>query len=384
MTDMNKRLFIKLATLSAVAGAAGLLTACGDSDKPSANASASPAPGTGADAASDAAGPLKIGFMYIGPVGDGGYTYSHNMGRKHIIDVYGSKIETTYVESVPEGPDSERVLRDLVAQDCKLIYATSFGFMDYTERVAKEHPEVKFEHATGFKTLANMRVYNHRLYEAAYQAGVVAAYMTKSRVLGFVGTMPIPEVRRNINAFALGARSVDPDIKVKVVWVNSWYDPPKEGEAANALLNSGADVLLQNTDSSAVLQAAAKAGKFAFGWDSDMTRYAPEAHLGACVLNWGAYYEKSVAAMLDGTWETGTFWWGVKEDLIRFANISDKVPAEARARQQQVEANFKAGTFDVFGGPLVDNTGKEQLAAGQVATDEWKLQMNFFVQGVEA
>ncbi|RUS67800.1 Purine-binding protein [Saezia sanguinis] len=383
MTDMKKRTFIKLATFSAVAGAAGMLVGCGDSDKPAASGSGAapasnpqPTPAPGNE-------PLKVGFVYIGPVGDGGWTYSHDLGRKHIVDVFGDKISTTYVESVPEGPDAERVIRDLVDQKCKLIYATSFGYMEPMVRVAADHPEVYFEHCTGYKTSANMRVYDHRLYETAYQAGVVAAYMTKTKVLGFVGTFPIPEVLRNINAFTLGARSVDPEIQVKVVWVNSWYDPSKEGEAANALFNGGADILLQNTDSSAVLQAAAKAGRFGFGWDSDMTSYAPEAHLGSCALNWGVYYEKSVNDVLNNTWQSGSFRWGAKEGLVQFVSVSDKVGEEARQRLQQVQGGLKDGSYSVFKGPIVDNTGTERLPAGQIADDEWNSKVDFLVQGVE-
>lgn len=363
MKDMNKRTFIKLATLSAVAGASSLLI--------------NPV------LAAPAAKPLKIGFVYIGPVGDGGWTYSHDLGRKHIESVYGNKIETMYVESIPEGPDAERVIRDLVDQDCKLIYGTTFGYMESMVRVAADHPEVTFEHATGYKTAENLRVYDHRIYEAAYQAGVTAAFMTKTNVLGFVGTFPIPEVLRNVNAFTLGARSVNPQIKVKIVWVNSWYDPSKEGDAANALFNSGADILLQNTDSSAVLQAAAKAGRFGFGWDSDMSKYAPEAHLGSCVLNWGAYYEKSVGEVLAGTWKTGASRWGTKEGLVQFANVSDKVTAPARERLQSVHDGLKAGTYNIFKGPLLDNTGKERLAAGAVADDAWESKVNFLVEGIE-
>src|SRR5512136_2802592 len=246
--------------------------------------------------------PLKVGFIYVGPVGDAGWTFAHDLGRKALEAKYGDKVKTTYVEKVAEGPDAERVIRDLVAQGNKVIFATSFGFGDSMEKVAKDHPEVKFEHATGFKTAPNLRNYEGRFYEDAYLAGVLAGAMTKSNVIGFVGSFPIPEVLRNINAFTLGARSVNPKAKTKVVWVSAWFDPPKETEAAMSLIDQGADVLLQNTDSTAVLQAAEKRGKYAFGWDSDMSAVAPKAHLGSCVLNWGVYYEKAVAEVLAKTW----------------------------------------------------------------------------------
>lgn len=367
MTDMKKRTFIKAAAASAVVGASHVML-----------------PGFAfANEVFSEQNPLKIGFVYIGPVGDGGWTYSHDLGRKHIESVFGNKIQTSFVESVPEGPDAERVIRDLVDQGNHLIYGTTFGYMEPMVRVAADYPDVYFEHATGYKTAANLRVYDHRLYQGAYQAGVVAAHMSQSRVLGFVGTFPIPEVLRNVNAFTLGARSVDPEIVVKVVWVNSWYDPSKEGDAANALFNSGADILLQNTDSSAVLQAAARAGRFGFGWDSDMSQYAPDAHLGSCVLNWGVYYEKSVNEVLNGSWATGISRWGAHEGLVEFANVSDKVSQGAREQLQEVQDGLKAGTYHIFQGPIVDNNGVERLAQGQVADDAWESKVDFLVQGIE-
>lgn len=374
MTDMKKRTFLKLASFSALAGAGTLISSYGNL-----NGKLSPV-GIASASTSD---PLKIGFVYIGPVGDGGWSYSHDQGRKHIENVFGNKIETSYVESVQEGSDAERVFRDLVDQGNELIFGCTFGYMESMLRVAADNPDIHFEHCTGYKTASNLRVYDHRLYEAAYQAGVAAAYLTKTNILGFVGTFPIPEVLRNANAFALGARSVNPDIKVKVVWVNSWYDPAREAEAANALMSSGADILLQNTDSSAVLQAVEKAGRLGFGWDSDMSQYAPQAHLGSCVLNWGVYYEKAVNDVLDGTWKTGTTRWGTKEGLVEFAHLSDKIGPEARARLETVQAGLKAGTFNIFEGPIIDNTGKERLAAGAVGDTAWESSVNFLVEGIE-
>jgi simple sugar transport system substrate-binding protein len=242
---------------------------------------------------------------------------------------------------------------------------------------------VKFEHATGFKTAPNLRVYEGRFYEDAYLAGIVAGKMTKSNTLGFVASFPIPEVLRNINAYTLGAQSVNPKVKTKVIWIDTWFDPPKEAEAAKSLIDQGADVLLQNTDSTAVLQTAEKNGKYAFGWDSDMSAFAPKAHLASCVLTWGVYYEKAVNDVFNNTWQTGSTKWGTKEDMNDFIKIADFVPAEAKAKVEEVKAGLKAGTYAVFKGPIMDNTGKEVLKKDEVASDDWKGKINFYVKGVE-
>ena len=326
---------------------------------------------------------LKVGFIYVGPVGDAGWTFAHDNGRKHIEQKFGDKIKTTFVEKVPEGADAERVIRDLVSQGNKLIFATSFGFGDAMEKVAKDHPDVKFEHATGYKTSANLSVYEAKFYEDAYMAGVVAGTMTKTNTLGFVGSFPIPEVLRNINAFTLGARSVNPKVVTKVVWVNTWFDPPKESEAAQALINQRADVLLQNTDSTAVLQTAEKNGKYAFGWDSDMSAFAPKAHLGSAIVNWGPYYEKAVNDVLAGTWKTSDTKWGTKEGANDLIKINDAVPDSAKKRVDEIKSGLKAGTFAVFRGPLKDNSGKIVLEKDVVADDAWKGKINFYVEGVE-
>lgn len=326
---------------------------------------------------------LKVGFIYVGPVGDAGWTFAHDNGRKHIEQKFGDKIKTSFVEKVPEGADAERVIRDLVAQGHKLIFATSFGFGDAMEKVAKDHPDVKFEHATGYKTSTNLRVYEAKFYEDAYLAGVVAGTMTKTNTIGFVASFPIPEVLRNINAFTLGARSVNPKVNTKVVWVNTWFDPPKESEAAQALINQRADVLLQNTDSTAVLQTAEKNGKFAFGWDSDMSAFATKAHLGSAVVNWGPYYEKAVNDVLAGTWKTADTKWGTKEGANDLIKINDVVPETAKKRVDEIKAGLKAGTFSVFKGPIKDNSGKTVLEKDVAADDTWKGKINFYVEGVE-
>jgi len=329
--------------------------------------------------------PLKIGFAYVGPVGDAGWTFAHDRARLAVEKEFGDKVATSKAESVPEGPDAERVLRDMVGQGNRLIFGTTFGYMDYMLKVAGDNPDVKFEHATGYKSAPNLRAYDSRTYEGAYMAGVIAGGMTKSNTLGVVGSVPIPEVVRNINSFTLGAQSVNPKIKTKVVWVNKWFDPPQETQAAQSLIDGGADVLFQNTDSSAVLQTAEKAGKYAFGWDSDMTAYGPKAHLASAIINWAPYYIQTTKAVLDGTWKTSPtkIWWGVKEGAIDIVSISDKVPAPLKEKVEKAKAGLKDGSFVIWKGPVVDNSGKEVLKKDEVADDKWLDGINFFVKGVE-
>ena len=372
MTDLTKR---SLLVLAAVAAAAGL-AACGKKEEPA------PAPAPAA-APAPKAEPLKAAWVYVGPVGDAGWTYAQDLGRKAVEAEYGDKVVTSFVEKVPEGADAERVIRDLAVQGNKVIFATSFGFMEPMVKVAADFPDVKFEHATGYKTSANMRVYDAKFYEDAFLAGVIAGKMTKTNTLGFVASFPIPEVLRNINAYTLGAQSVNPKVKTKVVWVNTWFDPPKESDAAQSLINGGADVLLQNTDSSAVLQTAEKNGKFAFGWDSDMSAVAPNAHLASCIADWGPYYIKAVKEVMDGSWTTGREVWGVKEGLNKLVKISDKVPADVKEQVEKLTAGLKDGSFAAFTGPLLDNSGKERLPKGEVASQEWLDKVDFYVKGVE-
>ncbi|EWS52488.1 Purine-binding protein precursor [Methylibium sp. T29] len=319
----------------------------------------------------------------MGPVGDAGWTYAHDQGRKAVEAEYGDKVKTSFVEKVPEGADAERVIRDLAAQGNKIIFATSFGYMEPMLKVAAEFPDVKFEHATGYKTAPNMRIYDAKFYEDAYAAGVIAGSMSKSGTIGFVGSFPIPEVLRNINAYTLGAQSVNPKIKTKVVWVSTWFDPPKEGEAAQSLINGGADVLLQNTDSSAVLQTAEKNGKYAFGWDSDMSAFAPKAHLASCIVDWGGYYKKAVKDVIDGSWKTERTVWGVKEGQNDLVKVADVVPEATKKKIDEIKAGMKAGSFEVFTGPLLSNDGKELLAQGVAADQAWKDKIDFYVKGVE-
>jgi simple sugar transport system substrate-binding protein len=366
------RSFTRKLTLGAVLLAA--LAACAKKEE-------APPPAAAAPVAK--AEPLKAAFVYVGPVGDAGWSFSHDLGRKNALAKFGDKVSTTFVEKVPEGPDAERVIRDLVAQGNRVVFATSFGFMDAMVKVAKDSPGVYFEHATGYKTAENLRVYEARFYEGAYLAGIVAGKVTKTNTLGFVASFPIPEVLRNINAFTLGAQSVNPKVKTRVVWINSWFDPPKETEAAQSLLNQGADVLLQNTDSTAVLQAAERNGKFAFGWDSDMSAFAPKAHLGSVALNWTVYYEKSFGEVLEKTWKPEVTKWGVKEGMLDFVKPAAFLPEDAKKALEAAREGLKTGAVAVFKGPLVDNTGKEVLAKDVVADDAWKGAIKFYVKGVE-
>ena len=358
--------------VAATAVAAVVLVGCGQKEE-----AAAPA------AAPAAAEPLKVAFAYVGPVGDGGWTFAHDRARAAVQAEFGDKIVTSFVENVPESADAERVIRDMASQGNKLIFGTTFGYMEPMLKVAPDFADVKFEHATGYKTAGNMRTYDSRTYQGAYMAGVIAGAMTKSNTLGVVGSIPIPEVIRNINSFTMGAQSVNPKVTTKVVWVGEWFNPPKETEAAQSLINGGADVLMQNTDSSAVLQTADKNGKRAFGWDSDMQAYAPKAHLGSAIINWAPYYSKAVKDALDGTWSTGTSWWGVKEGAIDMVSVADDVPADIKAKVDEIRAGLKDGSFAVWTGPIVDNTGKEQVAAGVKADDAFLGGIKFYVKGVE-
>ena len=378
MTDLNKRSLLKAATLmSAVAAAA--LAGCGKKVEPA----PAPAPAPVAAPAPAKPAPLKIAFAYVGPVGDGGWTFAHDNGRKAVEKEFGDKVATSFVENVPESADAERVIRDMATQGNKLIFGTTFGYMEPMLKVAGDFKDAKFEHATGYKTGENLRTYDSRTYEGAYMAGVIAGKMTKSNTLGVVGSIPIPEVVRNINSFTLGAQSVNPKVKTRVVWVGEWHSPPKETEAATSLINGGADVLFQNTDSSAVLQTAEKMGKRAFGWDSDMTAYGPKAHLGSAIINWSPYYIKATRDALEGKWATGQTWWGVKEGAIDMVSIAADVPEDTKKRVDEIKAGLKDGSFSIWKGPLTDNTGKEMLAKDTVADDKWLGGLNVYVKGVE-
>ena len=376
MTDLSKLTF-KIAALTAVASAA--LVGCGKKEAPPA-----PVAVPAAAASAPTPEPLKIAFAYVGPVGDGGWTFAHDNARKALEKEFGDKIKTSFAENVPESADAERVIRDMATQGNKLIFGTTFGYMEPMLKIAPDFKDVKFEHATGFKQADNMRTYDSRTYEGAYMAGIIAGKMTKSNTLGVVASIPIPEVIRNINSFTLGAQSVNPKVKTKVVWVNGWFDPPKETEAATSLMNGGADVLFQNTDSPAVLKAAEAKGKRAFGWDSDMTAYGPKAHLASAVINWGPYYIKATKEALDGSWKGGTtVWWGVKEGAIDIVSIAEDVPADIKTKVADVKKGLGDVSFVIWKGPITDNTGKVQIAKDAAADDKFLGGLNFYVKGVE-
>ena len=376
MTDASKRTLLKVTTLSAIAAAA-LLVGCGKKEEP-------PKPAAAASAPAPKPEPLKIAFAYVGPVGDGGWTFAHDNGRKAVEKEFGGRVVTSFVEKVPEAADAERVFRDMVGQGNKLIFGTTFGYMEPMLKVAADTKDVKFEHATGYKQADNLRTYDSRTYEGAYMAGIIAGKMSKTGTLGVVGSIPIPEVIRNINSFTMGAQTGNPKVKVKVVWVNEWFNPPKETEAAQSLINGGADVLFQNTDSSAVLKTAGTNKKMAFGWDSDMSAYSPEAHLASAVINWGPYYVKATRDALEGKWKGGeAAWWGVKEGAIDIVSINDKVPAETKAAVEKVKAGLKDGSFAIWKGPILGQDGKEVLKKDEVADDKFLGGVNFYVKGVE-
>jgi simple sugar transport system substrate-binding protein len=326
--------------------------------------------------------PLKAAFVYIGPTGDHGWTYSHDQGRKALEAKLGTQVQTTFVENVPETADSERVFRDLAQKGYKVIYGTSFGYMNQMVKVAHAFPGTTFLHATGYKTSPNLGVYDIRTYEGAYMLGVVAGKMTKSNTLGVVGSIPIPEVVRNINAFTIGARSVNPKITTHVVWVNGWFDPGKEREAALSLLGQGADVLMQNTDSPAVVQAAKEKGAMAFGWDSDMSKYGGNAQLAASELNWGVIYEATSKEIQAGKWKPNHIWWGVDHNAINIDHFSPVVPDAVKKLALERRDALRAGKLHPFTGPLKDQGGKEFVAAGKTFTDADLQKMNFYVQGV--
>ncbi|WP_075792723.1 BMP family ABC transporter substrate-binding protein [Massilia putida] len=330
-----------------------------------------------------AADPLKVAFVYVGPVGDAGWTYAHEQGRQAMEKALAGKVVTSYVENVPEGADAERVIRKLAADGNKLIFTTSFGFMNPTEKVAKAFPNVVFEHATGFKLAKNMGVYETRQYEGTYLQGVIAAKMSKTGTIGFVGSFPVPEVIRNINAYTLGAQSVNPAIKTKVVWINSWYDPAKERQAAETLIAQGADVLTQNTDSPATLQVAQEKGKYAFGWDSDMVKFAPKAHLTATTNSWGDFYTRTAQAVMAGTWKSAEVRGGLKEGMVKMSPLNAAIPADAAKLFEGKKAALIGGEIKPFQGPLKDQSGAVKVAKGSEMSLADLKGMNWYVQGVE-
>ena len=338
----------------------------------------------------NAADKVKVGFVYLTTPGDHGWTYAHEVARQDVEKHFGDKVVTTFVENVPEGPDSARVIRELAKQGNEIIFTTSFGYMDHTIKVAKEFPNVKFEHITGYKRSPNVATGNIRFYEGRYVQGVVAGLMTKSNKIGYLASFPIPEVIQGINAFGIGLRSVNPKAEVSVIWVNSWYDPVKEADAAKVHIAEGADILAQHTDSPAMLQTAQKAGVHGFGQSSDMKAFAPKAQLFSSVNNWGPYYISKIQQMMDGKWSTGdgpdhwagNTWVGMADDYLVLSPF-ENMPSDVAAAAAKAAADIKSGKNKIFTGPIKDNSGKIRVPAGKTLTDGELFQtLDYYVDGI--
>ena len=330
----------------------------------------------------EAAAKVKACWIYVGPVGDFGYSYQHDQGRLSVEKELGDQVETVFVENVPEGPDTERALERLAREGCNIIFATSFGFMDPTVKVAKKFPDVKFEHATGFKSAENLAIYNARFYEGRYVVGQIAAKLSKAGVAGYIVSFPIPEVVMGINAFMLGAQSVNPDFKIKIIWVNSWYDPGKEADAAKVLFSQGADIIVQHTDSTGPLQVAQEQGKLGFGQASDMIKFAPKAQLTAIIDDWGPYYVRRVKEVIDGTWKTQSTWEGMKEGLVVLAPFTN-MPDDVAKMAGETADKIKSGALHPFTGPITKQDGTVVGEQGKPLPDQDLLSMNWYVKGVD-
>ncbi len=331
-----------------------------------------------------AAGKIKVGFVYVGPVGDLGWTYEHDQGRKAIEAEFGDMVETVYVESVPEGPDAARVMTQMALNGADLIFTTSFGYMEQTLSVAKKFPKVKFEHATGYKTAPNVSVYSARFYEGRAVQGHIAGKMTKSNIIGYIGSYPIPEVIRGINSAFIHAKRVNPDVEFKIVWAYTWFDPAKEADAAKVLIEQGADVILQHTDSTAPLAAAAAAGNvIGFGQASDMAEYKDGPRVSSIIDHWAPYYVERTRAVMDGTWTTMNTWNGIAQGMVGIGEITDKVPADVKAEAMALTASMAAGEYHPFTGPINKQDGSVWLKAGEIADDGTLAGMKFYVEGLK-
>jgi basic membrane protein A len=326
--------------------------------------------------------PFKAGFIYVGPVADFGWSHQHDLGRQAAQKALGDKLKTTYVESVKEGPDAERVIRELATGGNGIIFTTSFGFMNPTIKVAKQFPAVKFEHCTGYKRAVNVATYNIRFYEGRYIQGVIAGKTSKSGVVGYIGSVPIPEVVMGMNAFIQGMRTVNPQGKIKLVWINGWYDPGKESDAAKALIDQGADIIAQHTDSAAPLQVAEQRGVHGFGQASDMIKFAPKAQLTSSVDHWDEYYTQRIQAAMDGSWTTQDIWGGLKMGMLHMAPWTN-MPDDVAQAAQAAEDGIKSGGIVIFKGPLNDQSGKIKVADGAQLTDDDILGMNWLAEGIE-
>ena len=328
--------------------------------------------------------PLKVGFVYVGPTSDNGWTYRHEVARKEVEAAFPGKVKTSFVENVPEGPDAERVIRQLATTGHGLIFTTSFGFMNPTLKVAKQFPKVKLEHATGYQLAPNVATYNARFYEGRAVIGTIAGRMSKAGRAGYIGSFPIPEVVMGINAFTLAAQKVNPDFKTVVVWANSWHDPGKEADAAKTLIDQGCDILSQHTDSAAPLQIAEQRGAFGFGQAADQSAFAPKGQLTAIVDNWGPYYIERTRAVLEGTWKSQSVWYGLKEGMVSIAPFGPSVPEDVKAEAEKVKAAIVAGSLHPFAGPVKNQAGEVKIADGAHASDEELSRMDWYVQGVQA
>lgn len=325
----------------------------------------------------------KVGFVYVGPVGDGGWTYEHDQARQAVEAEYGDQVETVFQENVPEGADAERVMTQMALSGADLIFTTSFGYMDPTMNVAQKFPDVKFEHATGYKTAENVSNYSARFYEGRAVQGFIAGSMTQTNKIGYIASFPIPEVVRGINASYLAAKAVNPEVEFSVVWAFTWFDPGKEADAAKALIEQGADVILQHTDSTAPQAAAAEAGNvITFGQASDMAEYAPKPRVSSIIDNWAPYYIDRVGAVMDGTWESQSVWQGIGDGMVEIGEISDAVPEDVKARALEIRDKIASGEMHPFTGPINRQDGTEWLAEGETATDEVLLGMDFYVEGL--
>ncbi|BAY24861.1 basic membrane lipoprotein [Calothrix sp. NIES-2100] len=327
--------------------------------------------------------PLKVGFVYVKPVGDFGWTYSHDLGRREMEANLQDKIKTTFIENVPEGVDAEKVIRQLALDGNKLIFTTSFGYMNPTIKVAKEFPQIIFENCTGYQLAANVGTYLGRLEEPRYLTGMIAGKMTKSNVIGFIGAYPIPEVIRGICAFTQGLRSTNPQAKVRVLWVQSWFDPAKEKEAAQALINLGADVLTQHTDSAAVMQLAAEKSIYAFGYNTDMSKFAAQAHLTSAINKWGKFYTDTALAAINNTWKPQKVWRGIGQGMVDISPMNQVIPSDVQQLVNAKREQFIQGTAHPFNGPIKDQTGVVRVPKGKVLDDQGQMQMDWYVEGIE-
>ncbi len=329
--------------------------------------------------------PTKVGFIYVGPVGDFGWSYEHNEGRLAVEEEFGDSVETTYVESVPEGADAERVLTQMALSGHDLIFTTSFGYMDATNNVAAKFPDVKFEHATGYRRdHPNVSTYGARFYEGRAVIGHIAGAMTETNIIGYIASFPIPEVIRGINSAYLHAKKVNPDVEMRVVWVYSWFDPGKESDAARALIDQGVDMLMQHTDSTAPQSVAKEAGILSFGQASDMANFKPAPRITSIIDNWAPYYIERVKAVQDGTWESTDTWDGIAEGMVEMGEMTDTIPEELRAEAQALADSIAAGDYHPFTGPINKQDGSVWLAEGETAEDGALLGMDFYVEGIEA